>query len=84
MFACRLTFLHCLNFFFGNAAVEDRVRRSNIPDRGSGRKENEMKHEKNGVLHCAHPSCRTSITPDPRHVANLTARGSWSCGAHAA
>ncbi|MGN0064182.1 MAG: hypothetical protein ACI379_08060 [Nocardioides sp.] len=34
------------------------------------------------VLHCAAPGCTATITPDPRHVANLTARGAWLCGVH--
>jgi hypothetical protein len=34
------------------------------------------------VLHCAGAGCQTSITPDPRHIANLTARGAWSCAVH--
>lgn len=34
------------------------------------------------VLHCAAPSCHATITPDPRHVANLTARGAWLCDVH--
>jgi len=36
------------------------------------------------VLHCAAPNCRTTITPDERHVANLTARGAWTCSLHLA
>ncbi len=43
-----------------------------------------MKNTTSTVLHCAHPSCRTTITPDERHVANLTARGTWTCSLHLA
>lgn len=34
------------------------------------------------VLHCDGPNCSATITPDPRHIANLTARGAWSCAVH--
>lgn len=40
-------------------------------------------NHRRGVLACANTSCSTTITPDPRHIANLTARGSWSCAHHA-
>lgn len=36
------------------------------------------------TLHCASTGCKSAITPDERHIANLTARGAWSCATHAA
>ena len=35
-------------------------------------------------LTCAASGCTHSITPDLRHVDNLTAGGAWHCANHAA
>ncbi|WP_170970336.1 hypothetical protein [Nocardioides jishulii] len=34
------------------------------------------------LLICPAHDCPAYITPDPRHVANLTACGTWHCNDH--
>jgi len=33
-------------------------------------------------LDCTWPGCNNGTTADPRHVANLTASGGWTCHEH--